>query len=964
MKIILIFLLIGLAGNAAAQRYPFVNYTTRNGLVQSNITDIKQDKHGNIWIGTAGGLSKFDGRKFTNYDDRQVLQSLNILSILCDSTGIVWVGTGNGLLQYDHRFKTFFQPKDTVQARTSSLTTYGNRIYFICNSHIYEIINNRSVRPVHINDSLENTAQFISFDLKGNLWIISDAQKVFRCNKNSIKEFPKPQFIDKFYSNTFGFIRLNGNTGDEPFFVANFGTLCISGDTLAWFAQKYPKFSDAEKGAATFVLKDKDSTLWVGATRGLVKLVGSDSVVGFSKINGFGDHSVSTIMRDRENNLWIGSTYYGVYKLSNEALFNIPPTDKFEFRNIQYSGSISENTALIGTWGSGPFLLKDRTITPMEFQLGNTMHGPGINYIAAVCHVGNVTYVGCLDEGMWKVQDGSTKLYRVQRKEREAPVNNIIRYHDKFIVQEMDGTTYLYGDNFHLLRTAPSMLEMIRFDGAKIYLMQSIGKTNVIDSNFNLVEENVFPEINSDVSQIVECNGKTIVSTIGEGIFFYDANGNLLSKIDKKTGLHSNVVTSLLVDGDALFAGTNYGLVKIDMRSMKTRIFNENEGMFSGECRWNGLLKLSRDAILIATTNGPYIYYPSLDKTASLAKGYIQLLSLTAQGNKRTVNLFDTDAGNHRLLQKIPFAQNDISISFKGVSQRAPESIEYHYQLEGFADSAWNMSVDDAPVEYHQLPPGDYVFTVFLKVKDYVSPPASVTFTVKKPLQGEWWFQLIVLSVIAILVLFFLVFVNRLYQKYIQTRITDEFGRSVKRKNNQIIRSIEDMKQSLADVMQMPYKHDDPGAGQLSFMYANGGLSRMRDLVQRESITLKDFHEYFNDVMFIPEKEEKKIYQEVFDPSIVIPMDRAFSLMEIFSLYMTWKLSENPHFLFSLTSEVRSSQRLVIRCYQLNSLNVSLPSTLEVGFRKMLKRMKNEHWNIAFIENPETSSMLIVELEI
>src|SRR6476620_10221478 len=146
MKILLFFLFIGLAVNAAAQRYPFVNYTTRNGLVQSNITDIKQDKHGNIWIGTLGGLSKFDGRKFTNYDDRQVLQSLNILSILCDSTGLVWVGTGNGLLQYDHRFKTFFQPKDTVQARTSSLTTYGNLIYFICNSHIYEIINNRSVR--------------------------------------------------------------------------------------------------------------------------------------------------------------------------------------------------------------------------------------------------------------------------------------------------------------------------------------------------------------------------------------------------------------------------------------------------------------------------------------------------------------------------------------------------------------------------------------------------------------------------------------------------------------------------------------------------------------------------------------------------------------------------------------------------------------------------------------------------
>jgi hypothetical protein len=955
---------MGVTGTATAQRYPFVNYTTRNGLVQSNITDIKQDKHGNIWIGTVGGLSKFDGQKFTNYDDRQVLQSLNILSILCDSTGITWVGTGNGLLQYDHQFRTVFQPKDTMQARTSSLTTYGNLIYFICNSRIYEISKNRSIRPVHVNDSLERIAQFISFDIKGNLWIISNAQKVYRVNKSGIKEFPKPEFLDRLYSNSFGFIRINANTANEPFFVGNFGMLCISGDTLAWFSQKYPKFGDAGNGAATFILQGKDSILWVGANRGIVKLVGRDSVVSFSKINGFGDHSVSTIMRDREDNLWIGSTYYGVYKLSNEALFNIPPSEKTEFRNIQYSATISENTALIGTWGSGAFLLKHQTLTPIQFQLNGMMFTPGINYISAACHAGNVTYVGCLDEGLWKLVDGSTTLHRVPLKIRDAPIDNIIRYHDKFIIQTPDGTTYLFDDNFRLLRTAPTPLNMIWLAGERIYLMHSIGKSNIIDSNFNLLKENVFPEIKSEVSEIVDCNGKTIVSTIGEGIFFYDSDGKLISRIDKKTGLHSNVVTSLLVEGDMLFAGTNYGLVKIDMRNMKVRIFNENEGMFNSECRRQGLLKVSKDVILIATTNGPYLYYPALDNTASLAKGYLQLLSLTSQGDKRTVNLLNPSATQHQISKKIPYSENEVSISFKGVSQRAPESMEYHYQLEGYADSAWKVTSTDAPIVYHQLPPGDYIFTVFLKVKDYVSPPASIIFTVKKPLQGEWWFQLLVLSIIALLVLFFLVFLNRLYQKYIQTKMTDEFGRNMRIKNNRIIRSVDDAKLNLADLSQMRHKHDYPDTVGLGFIYANAELSRMRDLVQREDISLKDFHSYFDDILSIPKSEENRIYQEIFDPSLVIPMDRAFSLMEIFSLYMIWKLSENPHFLFSLTSEVRSNQRLVIKCYQVNSLNISLPSTLEAGFRKMLKRMKDEHWNIAFIENPETSSMLIVELEI
>ena len=41
--------------NLSAQSYSFKNYTTNDGLVQTDITDIKQDKGGNIWIGTNGG---------------------------------------------------------------------------------------------------------------------------------------------------------------------------------------------------------------------------------------------------------------------------------------------------------------------------------------------------------------------------------------------------------------------------------------------------------------------------------------------------------------------------------------------------------------------------------------------------------------------------------------------------------------------------------------------------------------------------------------------------------------------------------------------------------------------------------------------------------------------------------------------------------------------------------------------
>jgi ligand-binding sensor domain-containing protein len=40
-------------------------FTTKEGLVDDRVREIQEDKSGNIYINTSGGLSKFDGRKFT-----------------------------------------------------------------------------------------------------------------------------------------------------------------------------------------------------------------------------------------------------------------------------------------------------------------------------------------------------------------------------------------------------------------------------------------------------------------------------------------------------------------------------------------------------------------------------------------------------------------------------------------------------------------------------------------------------------------------------------------------------------------------------------------------------------------------------------------------------------------------------------------------------------------------------------
>ena len=75
----------------------FTNFTSEEGLVNNIVWSILEDKAGNIWFGTEGGLSHYDGKYFTNFTEKEGLATNVVLSILEDKTGNIWFGTGKGL---------------------------------------------------------------------------------------------------------------------------------------------------------------------------------------------------------------------------------------------------------------------------------------------------------------------------------------------------------------------------------------------------------------------------------------------------------------------------------------------------------------------------------------------------------------------------------------------------------------------------------------------------------------------------------------------------------------------------------------------------------------------------------------------------------------------------------------------------------------------------------------------------
>jgi ligand-binding sensor domain-containing protein len=73
-----------------------------NGLADNFVQSIAADKKGNIWFGTKGGLSLFNGTAWISYTTNDGLSSNNIRCITTDKNGVVWLGTDNGVISFNN----------------------------------------------------------------------------------------------------------------------------------------------------------------------------------------------------------------------------------------------------------------------------------------------------------------------------------------------------------------------------------------------------------------------------------------------------------------------------------------------------------------------------------------------------------------------------------------------------------------------------------------------------------------------------------------------------------------------------------------------------------------------------------------------------------------------------------------------------------------------------------------------
>lgn len=97
--------------------FRFSHIGLSEGLSQSTVVDIAQDKYGNMWFATYNGLNKYNGYEFTVYkhneqDSCSIGENI-VRACHQDNSGNIWAGTARGLSLYDadkDNFRNFIYP--------------------------------------------------------------------------------------------------------------------------------------------------------------------------------------------------------------------------------------------------------------------------------------------------------------------------------------------------------------------------------------------------------------------------------------------------------------------------------------------------------------------------------------------------------------------------------------------------------------------------------------------------------------------------------------------------------------------------------------------------------------------------------------------------------------------------------------------------------------------------------------
>lgn len=754
----------------SAQEYYFRNYTRNDGLPQSTVNSILQDRLGFVWLATdGGGVARFDGHKMETFSIRDGMADNVILDLKETPDGNIWMaGEKRGLSVFDGT--EFHQFDDRDGLANTELTALGylegtGIIAGTKNGRLFKRNGEKFEEWVLSGLPVGKAISSLETDSHGNLWIGTSGNGVYRV--------PPGQPAAKFLTAPDSTINsiLEDQTG-KIWVATESGVGLFEGGRFIT-----PDFGSQIAGFRVMDLaRDKEGTLWLGTYQhGLVHIDG-DRVIEYSMDQGLSSMVVMDILLDDEQNLWIGTFRGGACLFHGEEIAIWRERDGLCSDIIRAVEESPNGVFWMGTYQSGAckfdslgfhkFSVEEGMPSEMIMDIRTAPNG----YVYFATLSGLAFYNGkrmqlvrtepalpdnfirCLyfdeDSTLW-IGSNSAGVFQVRLNEKGNSGEVIQRFTRAEGLPE--------NSIYHITRDSKNQMWFSTYSGIGILSGSRMEKFTRRDGLTD-----------SRVNRVLEDRGGNIwVATSGGGLIFFEG-GRLDNEkgkrvFDTNTGLDEDNIVSMEEDNRGnLWIATETTVEVLNLKhfleagDVEIVRFDKHNGFVGEENLKNAIHKDQTGNIWLGTLNGVLEFKPEVvDRHVHPPKIIlrdVQLFREVTDWEDKFSAQIDEKTGLPIDLV-LPHGQNHLTFEFTGINFTNPYKVQYRHKLTGF-DSDWSKSTRIPYVTYSNLPPGQYTFEVVAASQgtDWDREPATFSFKISPPWWQRWWFYTLSFVVVFALV--------------------------------------------------------------------------------------------------------------------------------------------------------------------------------------------------------------------
>jgi diguanylate cyclase (GGDEF)-like protein len=352
---------------AALTQYKIDTWQTEQGLPLNTVQALLQTRDGYLWVGTAGGLARFDGVRFAGVDPVAAadLAANPVFGLMEDAQGRLWVGHNRGAtIHLNGRYQLAFSSEVTASKRVWAFAQAPDGAVWAATENGLVRWDKGQVRHYQQADGLPtNRLRALVFDRDGVLWIATTG--------GGLVSMRDGRFQVHEPANGFPHLQVRSVLAD----VHGGVWAATAGAGLVHIApggaqRVYTTKDGLPTDHLTALALDAHGSLWVGSWGGGVSRLSDDRFNTIAMANGLAGDQIWTLQADREGNVWVGTWVGGLNRVRQRAFGVLGTPEGLSHDNTRAVLHTRSGVTWVSTAGAGLNRIEGARITPLGRKEG------------------------------------------------------------------------------------------------------------------------------------------------------------------------------------------------------------------------------------------------------------------------------------------------------------------------------------------------------------------------------------------------------------------------------------------------------------------------------------------------------------------------------------------------------------------------------------------------------------------